>query len=322
MGVYAVTGCASGMGHAVANKLRAAGHRVIGVDIRDAEVIADLSTPRGRAEASTAVPVACGGRLDGAVLAAGLGPIPGAGSAQRILAVNFLGVVELAEAWRPVLAAACDAKVVVVGSNSSTTMPAVPRRAVRALLNRDAARAERAIRVFRSAAPSMAYGASKVAVSRWVRRAAVMPEWAGAGIRLNAIAPGAIMTPLLERQLATPREAKAIRSFPVPLGHFGDPAQLADWIVFMLSDAAQFLCGSVLFVDGDSDAYFRADDWPRRVRQSLPADVHDEAHHVHDLCRAIENPRVHSDRIVLNMRCRVSSGPPARGLRSCSQQPR
>ncbi len=44
-----------------------------------------------------------------------------------------------------------------------------------------------------------------------------------------------------------------------------DPGQLADWMLFMLSDAADFLCGSVIFVDGGSDAYFRADDWPKAV---------------------------------------------------------
>lgn len=265
MGTYAVTGSASGMGQAIVRKLRAAGHRVIGVDIQDADVVADLSTPEGRRAAAAVVSATGNGRLDGAVLAAGVGPTPGAGSAARILAVNFFGVVELVEAWRPALTAAGDAKVVVVASNSSTTMPLVPKRAVRALLERDAARAERALRVFRSAAPSMAYGASKIAVARWVRRTAVTPAWAGAGIRLNAIAPGAVMTPLLERQLATPREAKAIRAFPVPVGGFGDPTHLADWMVFMLSDAAAFLCGSVLFVDGGSDAYLRADDWPARV---------------------------------------------------------
>jgi NAD(P)-dependent dehydrogenase (short-subunit alcohol dehydrogenase family) len=112
--------------------------------------------------------------------------------------------------------------------------------------------------VFASSSP-------KVAVSRWVRREAVRPEWAGAGIRLNALAPGAIMTPLLEEGLASPQEGKRIRSFPVPVGGFGDAGQLADWVIFMLSDAADFLCGSVLFVDGGSDAYFRADDWPRPV---------------------------------------------------------
>ncbi|OBG78088.1 NAD-dependent epimerase [Mycobacterium sp. E3298] len=265
MGTYAVTGSASGMGQAVVRKLLAAGHRVIGVDIQDADVVADLSTPDGRRTAAAAVCTTGDGRLDGAVLAAGVGPTPGAGSAARILAVNFLGVVELLEAWHPALAAAGDAKVVVVGSNSSTTMPLVPQRAVRALLGRDLHKAERALRVFRSVAPSMAYGASKIAVARWVRRTAVTPAWAGAGIRLNAIAPGAVMTPLLERQLATPREARAIRAFPVPVGGFGDPTHLADWMVFMLSDAAEFLCGSVLFVDGGSDSYFRADAWPARV---------------------------------------------------------
>ena len=73
------------------------------------------------------------------------------------------------------------------------------------------------------------------------------------------------MTPLLEEGLSTPKEAKRIRSFPIPIGGFGDAGQLADWVLFMLSDAADFLCGSVLFVDGGSDAYFRADDWPRPV---------------------------------------------------------
>jgi NAD(P)-dependent dehydrogenase (short-subunit alcohol dehydrogenase family) len=253
------------MGRAVVQKLQAAGHRVIGVDVQEADVVADLSTPDGRVAAAAVVSAATDGRLDGLVLAAGVGPTPGPGNAHRILAVNFLGVVELAEAWHPALAAANDAKVVVVSSNSATTMPLVPKRAVRALLRRDIVAAGRALRVFGPAAPSMAYGASKIAVARWVRRTAVKPEWAGAGIRLNAIAPGAVMTPLLERQLATPREAKAIRSFPVPVGEFGDPGQLADWMMFMLSDAANFLCGSAIFVDGGSDAYFRADDWPARV---------------------------------------------------------
>ena len=60
-----------------------------------------------------------------------------------------------------------------------------------------------------------------------------------------------------------PKQAKVIRSFPVPIGGFGDAGQLADCVLFMLSDAANFLCGSVVFVDGGTDAYFRAHDWPR-----------------------------------------------------------
>lgn len=263
MGTYAVTGSASGMGGAAAEKLRAAGHTVIGVDLANAEVAADLSTSGGRRGAAEQVLEAAGGCLDGAVLAAGLGPTPGR---ERMIAqVNYLGAVELLREWRPALAAAGNAKVVVFSSNSTTTTPLVPRRTVRALLSGDPDEAVRSVRLFGKATAPMVYAGSKIALSHWVRRTAVLPEWAGAGIRLNALAPGAILTPLLERQLATPSEAKAVTSFPVPAGGYGDLSQLADWVVFMLSGAADFLVGSVVFVDGGSDAYFRPDAWPRPV---------------------------------------------------------
>ena len=263
MGTYAVTGSASGMGRAVAVKLRQNGHTVIGVDIRDADVVADLAIPVGRRGASADVLAACDGMLDGAVMAAGLGPTKGA--ERLITEVNYFGVVELLQAWQPALAAGNGAKVVAFASNSTTTVPAVPGRAIRALLAGDAEKALRRYRPFGRYAPPMAYAASKIAVSRWVRRHAVTSAWAGAGIRLNALAPGAIMTPMLEEQLSNPADAKVIRDFPIPIGGFGDTAQLADWVIFMLSESADFLCGSVIFVDGGSDAYFRSDDWPRAV---------------------------------------------------------
>ena len=251
------------MGAAVAARLRERGHTVIGVDIHGADVIADLSTPSGRRGAAADVLAACSGMLDGAVMAAGLGPTKGAERA--ITEVNYFGVVEPLQAWRPALACTERAKVVVFASNSTTTVPAVPGRAIRAMLAGDAEKALRAYRMFGRYGPPVAYAASKIALSRWVRRNAVTAQWAGAGIRLNALAPGAIMTPMLEEQLATPSEAKVVREFPIPIGGFGDAGQLADWVVFMLSDSADFLCGSVVFVDGGSDAYFRPDDWPRAV---------------------------------------------------------
>lgn len=265
MGTYAITGSASGMGRETAQRLRDSGHTVIGVDIKDADIVADLSTPHGRNDAAEHVLAASGGRLDGAVLAAGLGPGRGPDRVAQIAQVNYFGVVDLLVAWRSALAAAERAKVVAIASNSSTTMPAVPHRAVKALLARDAGKAVRSVRLFGPGAPTMMYGASKIALSRWVRRHAVLPEWAGSGVRLNALAPGAIMTPLLEEQLSDPRQAKAVRSFPVPVGGFGDAGHMAAWMCFMLSDAADFLCGSVVFVDGGTDAYFRADDWPKAV---------------------------------------------------------
>jgi NAD(P)-dependent dehydrogenase (short-subunit alcohol dehydrogenase family) len=253
------------MGRETAQKLRAAGHTVIGVDVKRTEVVADLSTPEGRSFAADSVVKLSNGRLDGAVLAAGLGPARVADRPHRIAQVNYLGVVDLLSAWRPALAAAEHAKVVVISSNSTTTVPAVPKCTVHALLRHDADTAVRTVRWFGKNASVMMYAASKIAVSRWVRRHAVTHEWAGASIRLNALAPGAVMTPLLQEQLANPQEAKQVRRFPIPIGGFGDAGQLAAWAAFMLSDAADFLCGSVVFVDGGSDAFFRADDWPKPI---------------------------------------------------------
>jgi NAD(P)-dependent dehydrogenase (short-subunit alcohol dehydrogenase family) len=253
------------MGYQAAQRLRDQGHTVIGVDLKDADLVADLSTPAGRRAAADGVLALCDRRLDGAVLAAGIGPGAGADRARLIAQINVLGVIELLAAWRPALAATGHAKVVALGSNSTTTTPAVPGRTVRALLAGEADKAARSVRFFGAGASAIMYAASKIALSRWVRHHAVTPEWAGSGIRLNALAPGAILTPLLQAQLDSPREGKAVRSFPIPTGGFGDPGHLADWIVFMLSDAAEFLCGSIIFVDGGTDAYFRPDAWPQAV---------------------------------------------------------
>jgi hypothetical protein len=69
------------------------------------------------------------------------------------------------------------------------------------------------------------------------------------------------MTPLLQQQLDGP-DRHRIETFPVPVGGYGDAGDIADWTVFMLSPAAEFLCGSVIYVDGGTDAYFRPGAWP------------------------------------------------------------
>lgn len=102
---YAVTGSASGIGAAVTGRLRAAGHSVIEVDLHDAGIVADLGTPEGRLAAATGVLERSGGVLDGAVLAAGIGPSPGPGRLRKIARINQPGTVELLTALRPPLAA-------------------------------------------------------------------------------------------------------------------------------------------------------------------------------------------------------------------------
>lgn len=256
---YVVTGSASGMGAQVAARLRADGHRVIGVDLRAAEVQADLSTPQGRAEALAAVTAALAGPLDGMVLAAGLGP--GKGRERMIVEVNLLGAIELLEGLRPALAAAGSAKVVVFGSNSTTSTPLVPRRILTLLARRDTAGAARLLRLYGPLGGAIAYATSKIAVSRWCRRAAVTAQWAGAGIGLNLIAPGPVLTPLLKSQLDG-QTGKQVRSFPVPARRYGTVEQLADWTLMMLSPAADFMVGSVVTVDGGTEALLRPDAWP------------------------------------------------------------
>ena len=264
-----VTGSASGIGAATRRRLESRGDLVIGVDLHDADVVADLSTPWGRTAAIDEVVERADGNLDGAVCAAGLGPARG--RELLIAAVNFSGVVELLDGWRTALASEGGAKVVVIGSNSTTTTPFIPRRAVSAFLDRDVTRAVSILaRPGRLAGPRV-YAASKLAVTRWARASAVESAWVGAGIRLNVLAPGAVATPLLAEQLAGP-DAANVRRFPVPAGAPAEPDLLAQWVEFMLSPAADFLVGSCLFVDGGSDAYLRGSAWPAPVpMRSLPA---------------------------------------------------
>lgn len=253
MRTVAVTGTASGIGAATRARLERAGQRVIGVDLRDADVIADLSSDEGRRAAVDGVRSVTGDRLDGLVACAGVGPQ--VEPASRIVAVNYFGAQEVLAGLRPALAAGRDPAAVAVSSNSST-LPGADTPLVAACL----AGEEEAARHLASTLPGpTVYAGAKLALARWVRRHAPRPEWAGSGIRLNAVAPGAVLTPLLREGLGDPVLGPAIRGFPIPTGGFGDPDHVAAAIAFLLGPDARFFCGSVVFCDGGSDALFRPD---------------------------------------------------------------
>jgi NAD(P)-dependent dehydrogenase (short-subunit alcohol dehydrogenase family) len=96
-----------------------------------------------------------------------------------------------------------------------------------------------------------AYCASKGAVVQLTRQLAV--EFADRGIRVNTVAPGAIDTPFLARHLAAqadPAAAERAVNAAHPLGRYAAPAEIAETIVFLLSDAASFVTGAVLAADG------------------------------------------------------------------------
>lgn len=260
MGTYAVTGVASGMGEATASALRAAGHQVIGIDLRNADIVADLGTPEGRQAAIGGVFAASGGRLDGAAMFAGVGGATGR-PASLLVSVNYFGTVELLVALRPLLAAAGESAAIAISSNAATCQPGWRPELVTACLSGDESRARAAAGEGDSAA---AYPATKLAVARWVRRHAPTPEWAGTGIRLNAVAPGLIETPFVRETRDDPVLGPLIGMFPLPLGRGGTAAEVAALVTFLLGPGGRFCCGSVIFCDGGTDALMRPDDWPAR----------------------------------------------------------
>lgn len=249
----ALTGSASGIGAAIRRQLEDTGARVIGVDLQSAEVVADLATPAGRNAAIEAIACASGGQLDGLVTCAGVGPDfePRA----TTVALNYFGAQTLFAGLRDLLAAGSRGAAVVISSNSSA-LPGMETPLVAACLAGDEAEARRLAGELDG---QRVYAGSKLALTRWMRREA--PAWAQAGVRLNAVAPGAVLTPLLARGLDHPDYGPAIRGFPIPAGGFGTPEQIATVVLFLLGPGAAFCYGSVVFADGGTDALVRPDSY-------------------------------------------------------------
>ncbi|WP_449432579.1 SDR family oxidoreductase [Pseudomonas putida] len=250
MPVTAVSGSASGIGAAVCQALRAAGHRIIGIDRANAEVIADLSSAAGRHAAIEAVLEQCDGVLDGLVCCAGVGS---SAMSDTIISVNYFGVSELLDGLADALAKGDKPAAVVIGSIAATHAKPDQQPMVAAMLAGDETLAlEHANTLGLS---HVAYASSKYAVTCNARGKAL--AWAGQGIRLNVVAPGAVETPLHQASLDDPRFAQAVRDFVAPLGRSGHPEEIAQVVAFLQSAQASFVHGSVLFVDGGMDAKMR-----------------------------------------------------------------
>jgi NAD(P)-dependent dehydrogenase (short-subunit alcohol dehydrogenase family) len=93
-----------------------------------------------------------------------------------------------------------------------------------------------------------AYVASKHGVLGLTRRAAV--EYGRHGIRVNAVCPGSIRTPMLERLLQAVPEREARLTDEAPLGRLGRPEEVAEAVVWLCSDSASFVTGHGLVIDG------------------------------------------------------------------------
>ncbi len=92
-----------------------------------------------------------------------------------------------------------------------------------------------------------AYCAAKGGVVQLTRAAAL--EYARAGIRINAVCPGAIQTPMLNRLLAQPGAETGMMA-SIPLGRIGQPEEVASAVIWLCSDAASYVTGHLMIVDG------------------------------------------------------------------------
>jgi len=245
-----VTGAAGGIGRAAVQHFRAQGAHVTGVDLHDADICCDLTQVHARNDLIATVQCSLP-YLDTIVAAAGILE----GAASQVISVNFFGAIHLLEGLRPLLAKGTDPRALVLSSTASRYPCDVA--IVEACLNDDESEARRLADL--SSMP--AYPTSKAALARWVRRRAVMSDWGGAGILLNAIAPGTIadtgMTrPMLDAPGGVARLQKLV---PSAIGRFGTPDDMARLIAFLAGAENSYIVGQVIYADGGSDALQRGD---------------------------------------------------------------
>lgn len=240
--VALVTGGGSGIGEAIAKRLAAEGASVVLTDIRlaPAQRVADEITAAGgtavafeqdtsdadQSRAAVEFAVATYGALHLAVNNAGIG-------ARNQVPV---GELDLDADWRRVI----DINLNGVLYGLQFQLPAIEAAGGGAVVNMAS------IHALVAAVGNSAYVASKHAINGLTKNAAV--EYGARGVRVNAVAPGYISTPLLRDSL--PQEQIDELTARHPIGRLGTPEDVAALTVFLLSDDASFITGSLHQVDG------------------------------------------------------------------------
>ena len=110
------------------------------------------------------------------------------------------------------------------------------------------------VAVMGAATSQISYSASKGGVLSMSRELGV--QFARQGVRVNALCPGPVNTPLLQELFAADEERAARRLVHVPMGRFGEPEEMANAVLFLASDESSFITASTFLVDGGiSGAY-------------------------------------------------------------------
>ena len=249
-----VTGVSSGIGARTAELAAHLGADVIGVDIKApsaplaAFVKADLSSPQSIAELVDTLPQ----RIDALCNVAGLSGVVGAA---KTLAVNFYGLRAVSEALAPRLREG--GAVVNVASIAGYGWRANLERA-KAMIAPPGFPDIAALIAKHGVKDAEGYPLSKELLLLWTMRAAHQPLFKARGLRVNAVSPGPVTTPILGefRQLfGDPRVDSDIER----VGRAGAAADIAPAILFLCSDGARWINGANVPVDGGLEASINAE---------------------------------------------------------------
>jgi NAD(P)-dependent dehydrogenase (short-subunit alcohol dehydrogenase family) len=245
-----VTGCASGIGEHVARQLTELGAEVVGLDVRRSALQLkefhelDLSDPASIDQAAATV----GGQVDALFNIAGVSS--GIGDPLRVVTINFLGTRQFTEALVPTMPPGS-----AIANVSSLAASAYRENAgVTAGLLDTMTMAEGIEWCERNpeeVADGGGYRLSKEAIILYGM--ANVGVLGAKGIRINCTAPGVTDTPILD-QLRTAYGQEFLDSFQTPLGRVAGPDEQATVLVFLNSEAARYITGQVIWVDGGSVA--------------------------------------------------------------------
>lgn len=252
---FVITGAASGLGEAAADRLKAKGHRVIGVDLNGSDVNVDLGTERGRLDMVEQVRALAPDGLDGIFASAGTSDFRRPG---LVMAVNYFGSLATFEGLHPLLRGPGARCVAVASCAILVSSPEILELEELCLAGNEA----EAVAKGEQYGTHCAYPGTKRALTRWARKTAIKPEWAGSGILLNILAPGVVQTPMVTRTLADPESAAILKkNSPIAVDSYADAPVAAELVDFLLNFEGNYIVGQVFFLDGGTEVLKRPDNF-------------------------------------------------------------